>query len=876
MPDPAPPRFTPHLLVPWSAATLVPKKQTARGGGDDLVDRSADRYGHVTRLLEGLRQAQQEAVEDRRDIPADNRPDGFAIRVEAADGHGLNLGALDSSGLTLLSAHPATPGHPQDAVVWIPDGHVPTFADKISQFTQDTRDHNPKQAATVANMERIQRALLEHFWQEEAPLPELQAPRWWELWFDPSITGMDQIQDLRRTAAEHGWRIAPRSITLGDYHVAQVEAPGDQLRLLLTTNCPAEIRRPNFAEEIHTTERALQVPLVADLATRLEQAPPGSPTVCILDTGIRQEHVLLKDALAGRAQSAFPTEGPEDRNGHGTWMAGLALYGDLDAALATNDPVRLTHGIEAVKLLPAKTPGTPRTFGEVTADAVAVAETGSVEQPRARVFSMAVTKHSVRPENGTDGTATLWSATVDALAAGTSVTVRDDRIELHGAPDPAASRLIVVSVGNIRDRLPHEMRAADGSPSHLYLCDTSRVEDPAQAWNILAVGAHTNLTDVPDHPDFKGYRALASAGELSPFSRTSVAMGESTPIKPDIVLEGGNLLVDDANTRWHEHDIVGLTTTGIHIDRPLTTANATSAATAQAARLAAMAHAAYPALGPEAIRGLLVHEARWTTPMLQGVYTRNGRPKMGPGDFARKVLRRYGWGVPTEERVLSSAANAVTLMIQGSLIPYRRYPGGVRLGELKLHELPWPREQLDDLGGTDVELRVTLSYFVEPNPGRRGVRGQRTYPSHRLRFAMKGSLESRAAFERRIAETAEAEDDGITRVKKFDSDDAWVVGPTNRKRGSLHSDVWRGDATALAGSGMLAVYPAGGWWKDHDRSDRVGLPVSYALLVSLATPEVETDLYTPTAVKLDVPIPADLAARVETSSGVPVQLPISW
>lgn len=42
---------------------------------------------------------------------------------------------------------------------------------------------------------------------------------------------------------------------------------------------------------------------------------------------------------------------------------------------------------------------------------------------------MAVTKQSVRPENGTDGTATLWSATVDALAAGTSVAVRDDRTE---------------------------------------------------------------------------------------------------------------------------------------------------------------------------------------------------------------------------------------------------------------------------------------------------------------------------------------------------------------------------------------------------------------------------------------------------------------
>ncbi|MFE4514372.1 hypothetical protein ACFRMQ_09300 [Kitasatospora sp. NPDC056783] len=46
--------------------------------------------------------------------------------------------------------------------------------------------------------------------------------------------------------------------------------------------------------------------------------------------------------------------------------------------------------------------------------------------------------------------------------------------------------------------------------------------------------------------------------------------------------------------------------------------------------------------------------------------------------------------------------------------------------------------------------------------------------------------------------------------------------------------------------------------------------------MSLTTSEIETDLYTPTAVRLDVPIPTDLAARVETASGIPMQLPLTW
>jgi hypothetical protein len=211
------------------------------------------------------------------------------------------------------------------------------------------------------------------------------------------------------------------------------------------------------------------------------------------------------------------------------------------------------------------------------------------------------------------------------------------------------------------------------------------------------------------------------------------------------------------------------------------------------------------------------------------------------------------------------------MMIQGSLTPFVQKKSSIGLGDLNLHRLPWPREQLLEMGDTRVQLRVTLSYFVEPNPGRKGVMGLHTYASHRLRFALKHPMEPLTQFEQRIAVVAEAENDGITGTAAFESDKNWVVGTDNRNRGSLHADIWHGTATELADCGALAVYPAGGWWKYNKRADRVGLPVNYALLVSLATPEVTADLYTPTAVMLDVPVPVDLA--VETGrTGVSTQL----
>jgi len=68
------------------------------------------------------------------------------------------------------------------------------------------------------------------------------------------------------------------------------------------------------------------------------------------------------------------------------------------------------------------------------------------------------------------------------------------------------------------------------------------VQDPAQAWNALTVGALTELDTVPTDPTYTGWEVVAPAGELSPHSRTSLLFGERPwPIKPDIVMEGGNL-----------------------------------------------------------------------------------------------------------------------------------------------------------------------------------------------------------------------------------------------------------------------------------------------------------------------------------------------
>jgi len=71
-------------------------------------------------------------------------------------------------------------------------------------------------------------------------------------------------------------------------------------------------------------------------------------------------------------QTLKPTWGVHDsyRNGHGTQMAGLAIYGDLSAILAGDGPVELTHGLQSLKLIYEPDPHRPDLYGVVTIEGI--------------------------------------------------------------------------------------------------------------------------------------------------------------------------------------------------------------------------------------------------------------------------------------------------------------------------------------------------------------------------------------------------------------------------------------------------------------------------------------------------------------------------
>lgn len=269
---------------------------------------------------------------------------------------------------------------------------------------------------------------------------------------------------------------------------------------------------------------------------------------------------------------------------------------------------------------------------------------------------------------------------------------------------------------------------------------------------------------------------------------------------------------------------------------------ATSAATAQAARLAATICAEYPSLWPEAVRAIIVHSAEWTRAMQAHLRGAGGKRDR------EALVRRYGFGVPHLTRALRSANDALTLIVQTTIRPF----AGGRMREMHLFELPWPRDVLQSLGEQPVRVRVTLSYFIEPNPGRRGWKKRHRYASHGLRFDVKGPTESVEEFRKRLNRQALEEDEGKPSASGDSTD--WYLGAQARNRGSIHSDFLQGFAADLAERGVIGVYPISGWWKDQPKRDRSHVGARYALLVSIETDAADVDIWTPVATQVGIPV----------------------
>lgn len=797
-----------------------------------------DRIPHGQRLLAqiGLL-AQQSGVLSQQRQALQLPPQGMTIVLEISPRGTLDYKQLEwkQDGIEILnvSEHEGT----DLVVLFVPEGRLSALEKRVRDYLEKQTTRNaPKNAPLINVIENIRRAAFDELWTDAEALPNPEDRRWFQLWLRQLPAGPVATRaQFSNLAQQFGIEVERGFLKFPGRVVVAARARRTELeRAIELLDMLAEIRSvPPTAEfflaDLTPSEQAAWVAHLRD-RTVFADENENSSFVSLLDTGVNFGHPLLSAALhEGDLHAVHPAWVTNDQHGHGTQMAGLLLHGNLSEPLASAEEYEVAHRLESVKILPDEGENPEHLYGWVTRLA-----TDAVERPhpeRRRIFAMMTTS-----EGQNRGIPSEWSATIDHLAFG---PLEDG---LGGEAAQRGPRLFVLSAGNL------SWPEWNDYPNVNF---TTSVENPGQAWNALTVGACTFLAGI-DGATYPAYEAIAVSGALSPSSSTSLVWQSQWPYKPDVVAEGGNGCLEAGhNVIVGPESLRMLTTAHDMAVTLLAETGDTSAAAAEVTRLCALVASRYPEYWPETIRALVVHGARYTDVM------KGELPPEPVTQHKLNMLRKYGYGAINIANTLDSATRRPTLVLQETIKPYRLDGNELRLNNTNLHALPWPREVLEALGAAQVSMRVTLSYFIAPNPGQRGWQSRFRYQSHALRFAVKGATETPERFMQRInrIEREAAAINGEIESMPDPDIGGWVLGPNFQKRGSVHSDTWVGTAAQLAEKSHIAVYPVGGWWKDWKDAAQYNKSVRYALLVTLEVMEdLDVDLYLPIANQIAVPI----------------------
>jgi len=392
-----------------------------------------------------------------------------------------------------------------------------------------------------------------------------------------------------------------------------------------------------------------QVPEVA--------APAGTAAaVCVIDSGIIEGHPLLEPAIIADKSRSFPNDlgppvppPPVRAAGHGTQVAGLALYGDVAScahARSFQPKLRVINARmldDNNELHPDRMPFLREVVEHVKDDC------------RVLNLSFGLDPH--------DGFLSVHAAELDALAREFSV-------------------LFVVSSGNVNPRTlfggePPSKRYPD------YLLEPAwRVLSPGEALNVLTVGGITPDSDLfAPHPS----RAMVAPRRCpSPFSCSG---GIRNVVKPELVEVAGNLAFDTLLKVWIENDPglrVLTTSPRFATDSLLGFVDGSSFSAPRVSHLAALLVERYPDASPNLLRALLVQSAR----LPEGV--REWVPAM--------AMRLCGFGVPDLDRALFCRPHRATLFYEGEIVP----------DQVKLFDIPVPPEFAKTKGRKAITITIAF------------------------------------------------------------------------------------------------------------------------------------------------------------------------
>ena len=330
-----------------------------RKGGHKPRIPDRNRSSHSAYLHQRLQETWEEYERQRQAVVHVERH-GAYIEFVSEPGFDLMIQSLEflPSGIRIHNVRKEGEGDLERtlATVYVPHEKRGFFLRKIQAYTTEVvkSSKKPKNANLVNSISDIHLAVLESFFRsdEKALIPDDNA-EWIEVWLSSDqeevVSGFETLlQNGNIEFAEGVLKFPERAVKL-------VLANRGQLEYLIESSDDiAEFRLGKEVASFYVEmENREQSDLVDALLERCRYDGDTDVFICILDTGVNNGHLLLKPVLDDNdLLSVRPEWGNDDHNGHGTLMAGTAVYGDLLSLLNERRPVRVLHRLESVKILP--------------------------------------------------------------------------------------------------------------------------------------------------------------------------------------------------------------------------------------------------------------------------------------------------------------------------------------------------------------------------------------------------------------------------------------------------------------------------------------------------------------------------------------------
>ena len=442
-----------------------------------------------------------------------------------------------------------------------------------------------------------------------------------ELWpLSRAAKREDLVAAFEEWLQEHG--LAERDKVVNDSIVLyRLGVSSEQLKLILNHR---DVRLvdlpPKFRLDVSLLHKDIQD------VSEVPSPPEGAPGIVVLDSGLVTGHPLLKSAV-GDAQSFLEGKGSDDENGHGTMVAGKALYGDVAAKVESGEfipELRLFSG----RILDEHCESNIKLIEHQVEEAVRY----FVENYQCKVFNLSYGDNN-KPYNG--GRIRGLAVVLDLLSRELGV-------------------LFVVPTGNYRStESPAAWKASypDSMLDNVLL-------DPAPSVNSITVGSlarYDQTMNAMRYQNDPSEQTFAAINQPSPFSRSGPGVKDS--IKPEFVAFGGNYAV---NTRVDSlvQNLLGEISTckDFASGRFVAEDVGTSFSAPYISHLAARILTVYPEATVNQVRALLAVHA--VTPAeVESLF----------GNEKEKILMTTGYGVVDEEALFRSLDDDLSVFAQDSL-----------------------------------------------------------------------------------------------------------------------------------------------------------------------------------------------------------------